>query len=250
MDMGLEFTIPLNLNIGLGVTGSGGFYSAPGSTESELFKKYSGCSDDQSQLLKESFSVPHSRKVATMCSGPSGGEWCSYRDEFPRAHLLQAIAVSCAWQTNRPTTHAVLREEMKLISQMEPAEQTEFLAMAADLYLRIEDKEHAQEVVKEGFTTAKKLLQLDLATPGLKEVPAAVWDAAETYRRMITLGVNASFANTEAMVQQISDAALREYEQVMVVRALLGVPVRRYMVMYSSGSSVLGEVDVSYDRFR
>jgi hypothetical protein len=35
----------------------------------------------------------------------------------------------------------------------------------------------------------------------------------------------------------------------MVARALLGVPVRRYMLMYSSGSSVLGEVDVSYDRF-
>jgi hypothetical protein len=130
--MGLEFTIPLNLNIGLGVTGSGMLYAPPGSTESELFKKYSGCSDDESRLLKESSSVPHSRKVATMCSGPMGGERCSYRDEFPRAHLFQAIAESCAWQGKRDTTHAVLQEEMKLISQMEPAEQTDFLAMAAD----------------------------------------------------------------------------------------------------------------------
>ncbi len=249
LDMGLEFTIPLNLNIGLGVTGSGIFYAPPGSTESELFKKYSGCSDDESQFLKEASSVPHSHKVATACSGPDGA-WCNYRDEFPRAHLLQAIAESCAWERKRDTTHAVLQEEMKLISQMEPAEQTDFLAMAADLYLRVEDKEHAQEVVNEGFTTANKSLQHDLAAPGLKEVPKAVWDAAETYRRMITLGMNASFASTEAMVQQIPDPVLREYEDIMVARALLGVPVRRYMVMYSSGSSVLGEVDVSYDRFR
>lgn len=248
MDMGLEFTIPLNLSSGLGVTGSGFFYSAPGSTESELFEKYSGCSDDESRLLKEASSVPHSRKVATACSGPDGA-WCSYRDEFPRAQLLQAIAVSCAWQRNRATTHAVLQEEMKLISQMEPAEQTDFLAMAADLYLRVDDKEHAQEVVNEGFTTANKLLQHDVAAPGLKEVPKAVWDAAETYRRMITLGVNASFAGTEAMVQQIPDPVLREYEEIMVARALLGVPVRRYIVMYWSGSSCAGEVDIGYDRF-
>jgi hypothetical protein len=139
---------------------------------------------------------------------------------------------------------------MKLISQMEPAEQTDFLAMAADLYLRVEDKEHAQEVVKEGFTTANALLQRDLAAPGLKEVPKTVWDAAETYRRMITLGVNASFPSTEAMVQQIPDPVVREYEEVMVARALSGVPVRRYIVMYSSGSFCLGEVDHSYDRFR
>jgi hypothetical protein len=66
---------------------------------------------------------------------------------------------------------------------------------------------------------------------------------------MITLGVNASFASTEAMVQQIPDPVLREYEEIMVARALLGVPVRRYIVMSSSFSFCVGEVDHSYDRF-
>jgi hypothetical protein len=84
MDMGLEFTIPLNLNSGLGVTGSGVFYAAPDSKESELFKKYSGCSDDESSLLQEASSVPLSHKVATACSGPDGA-WCSYSNEFRRA---------------------------------------------------------------------------------------------------------------------------------------------------------------------
>jgi hypothetical protein len=35
----------------------------------------------------------------------------------------------------------------------------------------------------------------------------------------------------------------------MVARALLGVPVRRYMVKFRNGSLLTGEVDVSYDRF-
>jgi len=35
----------------------------------------------------------------------------------------------------------------------------------------------------------------------------------------------------------------------MVARALLGVPVRRYMVQSPKGSLVTGEVDISYDQF-
>jgi len=35
---------------------------------------------------------------------------------------------------------------------------------------------------------------------------------------------------------QVFQAALKTYEEIMVARALFGVPVRRYIVMYSSGS--------------
>jgi hypothetical protein len=41
---------------------------------------------------------------------------------------------------------------------------------------------------------------------------------------MITLGVNVSYASTEAMVQQIDDPVLREYEKIMLARSLLGFP--------------------------
>jgi hypothetical protein len=37
---------------------------------------------------------------------------------------------------------------------------------------------------------------------------------------MITLGVNVSYASTEAMVQQIDDPVLREYEKIMLARSL------------------------------
>jgi len=117
------------------------------------------------------------------------------------------------------------------------------------LYLRLSDKEDAAGVVKQGFVTANKLRQRDIAELGLKDTPKELWDAAETYRRMITLGVNAGFASTEAMVQQIPDPVLRKYEEVMLARALLGVPVRRYLVLSANGSSMVGEVDISYDQF-
>jgi len=171
-----------------------------------------------------------------------GGQWCSYEEESPRSRLLQAIAQDCVYARNYETAHAVLQEQMQLISQMEPDRQSGFLATVADLYLRLGDKENAAEVVKEGFVTAKNMLQRDLAAPRLKDVPKVVWQAAESYRRMITLGVNASLASTDAMVQKIPDPVLREYEEIMVARALLGVPVRRYRVMSPNG-------DVSYDRF-
>lgn len=249
MDMGLEFTIPLDLNVGLGVTGSGVFYAAPGSPESELYKQNGGCPYPMERSLAQARSVPLTRKVPTTCSGPMGGQGCSYTEEFPRANLLEAMAQSCTSARNDPSADAVLREEMELVSQMEPEQQTGYLATAADLYLRLSDKEDAAGVVKQGFVTANKLRQRDIAELGLKDTPKELWDAAESYRRMITLGVNAGFASTEAMVQQIPDPVLRKYEEVMLARALLGVPVRRYLVLSANGSSMVGEVDISYDQF-
>ena len=52
------------------------------------------------------------------------------------------------------------------------------------------------------------------------------------------------------MPNYVFQAALKTYEEIMVARALLGVPVRQYIVMYPSGSFCVGEVDPNYDRFR
>jgi len=249
MDLGLEFTIPLDLRAGLGVTGSGSLYASPGSPESELYKKVRGCPSDTVALFTTLESVPASRKVATTCSGPINGQWCSYRDEYPQANLLQAVAEDCTFMGNHSGALAVLEEHLKLVSHVKPEDQTEYLAMAADMFLRLEDKENAMRVVKQGFVVANTLLDQDMVAPRLKDVPKEVWSAAETYRRMITLGVNASYTSTLAMVQQIADPALREYEEVMMARALLGVPVRRYFTMFANSGYSVGEVDVGYDRY-
>jgi hypothetical protein len=123
MDMGLEFTIPLDLNVGLGVTGSGLFYANPGTPEYEIYSQSRGCPNDIENPLTLARSVPVSRKVPTTCSGPDG-QWCSYEEESPRARLLQAIAEGCTYSRNGGAAHAVLDEESELISQMEPEQQT------------------------------------------------------------------------------------------------------------------------------
>jgi len=248
MDLGLEFTNPFDLNIGLGATGTGVFSAKPGSPESEIYKANRGCTGDLEQSLTLARSVPLTREVPTTCGGPTGRS-CNYEEEFPRVNLLEAIAQSCTISHNRPSADAVLGEEMELVSQMEPEKQTGYLAMAADQYLRLGDRAAAAAVVKRGFDTANRMLQREMGESGLKDVPKAVWPAAESYRRMITLGVNASLANTEDMVGRIADPSLRELEEIMVARALLGVPVRRYMIQYPKGSFIAGEVDISYDQF-
>jgi hypothetical protein len=82
----------------------------------------------------------------------------------------------------------------------------------------------------------------------LKDIPKPFWPATEGYRRMITLGVNVSYESTEAMVRQIDDPVLREYEKIMLARALLGVPVRRYFTKLPGGSLLVGEGDSTYDQ--
>src|SRR5947208_12339716 len=142
---------------GLGVTGSGVFNAYPGSAESELYKKFSGCSGSGVRFLNEASSVAFARKEPFACSGPMSGMWCSYRDEFPRADLLQAVAEACTTLRSEAMAKLVLQEEMRLISQIEPEHQTEYLAWAADLYLRLDDRENAMVVVNQGFVTAKTL---------------------------------------------------------------------------------------------
>ncbi len=66
---------------------------------------------------------------------------------------------------------------------------------------------------------------------------------------MISLGVNANFEQTRATVEAIPDPDLRELEQVMLARALLGIPVRRRIVFYAGGSSMTGHSEPGYDDF-
>jgi len=66
---------------------------------------------------------------------------------------------------------------------------------------------------------------------------------------MISLGVNANFEQTHATVEAIPDPDLRELEQVMLARALLGIPVRRRIVFYAGGSSMTGHSEPGHDDF-
>jgi hypothetical protein len=121
------------------------------------------------------------------------------------------------------------------------------LATAADLYLRIGDREAATGVIQKGFAAARGLYDREIVSPQLQGFPKGIWNSAEAFRRLITLGVNASMDATLKAVSEIPDPCMRELEQVMIARALLGVPVRRNMTA-SAGSLCTVETEVTYEQ--
>lgn len=247
MDMGLEFTIPRNLNI-LGVTGSVVYFPNPNDPEASILDRTGTCPTDVPHRLDLARTVPILRKVPTFCSGPFAAG-CSYSDTFPRAYLIKVIAERCTYYLDPAAARAALHDELETLTQMPEEAQVEFLATAADLYLRLGDREAATGVIGRGFNAASTIRGHELSSEKLHNVPIGIWASAEAYRRMITLGVNASLDVTRKLTDEIPDSNLRELEQVMLARALLGVPVRRYMVANASGGFGVGDVEVTYDQF-
>jgi hypothetical protein len=251
LDMGLEFTIPRNLNI-LGVTGSLVSYAQPGSPEASVvgvFGSDLSCPADLAHSFELATAVPALRKVATSCGGPLGGQWCSYADTFPRGSVIQLIAERCTYYGEPAKARAALEKEIELVDQIPEEHQIEYLATAADLYLRLSDHEAAARVVQKGFTAARTLFDCEVLSPRLQGYPKGIWNSAEAYRRMSTLGVNASVDSTLKAISEIPDSGLRELERVMIARALLGVPVRRNMTVNESGTFCTTEAEVTYDQF-
>jgi hypothetical protein len=246
--MGLEFTIPLDLQVGLGVTGATVAYAAPGSPESTFLRTDNTCPPDVQQLLASIDAVPFSRRVPTTCGGPNGG-WCNYTDEFPRVEVLNKIAERCTYYPGRSEAFATLNAQVLLISQLPMDRRTDYLANAADLYLRLGDREAAASVVQTGFEVAASQFIEDSKSTVLKGLPKAVWPSAEMYRRMVSLGVNANFDKTRTVVEAISDPELRELERVMIARSLFGIPVRRAIIFYPTGSSMTANSEPGYDEF-
>lgn len=71
LDMGLEFTVPRNLN-GLGVTGSEVYFAQPNSPEAVVLGDTVACPSNLAHVLELAKAVPSLRKVATSCGGPQG----------------------------------------------------------------------------------------------------------------------------------------------------------------------------------
>ena len=246
MDMGLEFTVPRNLNL-LGVTGSSVSFAPLDSPEAAVLGSGNSCPSDLVQSLELAKAVPVLRKVATACNGPIGGQWCSYNDTFPRASVIQVLAERCTYSGDSARARVALQEQLEIVEEIPEEHRIDYLATAADLYLRIGDREAATGVIQKGFAAARGLYDCEIVSPQLQGFPKGIWNSAEAFRRLITLGVNASMDATLKAVSEIPDPCMRELEQVMIARALLGVPVRRNMTA-SAGSLCTVETEVTYEQ--
>jgi hypothetical protein len=187
LDEGIEFTIPLNLAQGLGVTGSTIYFASAGSPEAGLLGTGNTCPPDVPHILASVDTVPLSRRIPMACSGPNGDN-CTYADQFPRLDVLDNIAERCTYYLNRPAALATLATQLQTLRQIPEYSRPDYLANAADLYLRLEDRNGAAEVVRTGFKVAASLFSHDSQSAELQSLPKAVWPSAEVYRRMISVG--------------------------------------------------------------
>lgn len=245
LDEGIEFTIPLNLQLGLGVTGSNIYMPSPGSPEAALVGTGSTCPSDVPHILASIDTVPLSRRIPTACSGPRGDS-CNYMEQFPRVDVLNNIAERCTYYPGKSAALVVLGDELNLVEKIPPSRRPGYLANIADLYLRLGDQKDAAAVVQTSFRLAATLFDQDNQSSRLQPLPKAVWPSAEAYRRAISLGVNADFEMTRVAVEAIPDSDLRELERVMMARSLLGIPVRRLIIFHADGSSMMGRSEPAY----
>ncbi len=247
-DMGLEFTIPRNLNI-LGVAGLGfGFaYASPTSPEGAVLNSKERCPSDVLHRVELARALPLVRKIPMSCGGPYGDS-CTYTDTFPRASVFEDFAVNCEELDNPSASRAALQAELEDLGQIPEKQRVQYLAAAADTYLRLGDREAAAKVVEKGFAAARALYDQEASLAALQNVSKGVWESAEAYRVMTTLGVNVSLDATEKWIDDIPDPQLKELQQVMIARALLGVPIRRYFTAAAGGGFYVQEVEATFDR--
>jgi hypothetical protein len=242
LDMGLEFTIPLDLK-GLGVLGAMEVWP-PSPEATALLGTGKTCPPDVPHILASADAVELIRKPPP-CMGT-----CISEEAFPRADLLNALAERCTYDPHKAAALPTLAALLAILPQIPADRRVKYLANAADLYLRLGERDAAASTVKTGFELAATLLAQDKEPSRLQSLPKAVWPSAEVYRKMISLGVNANFEQMRAAVEAIPDADIRELERVMLARTLLGVPVTRYIVFYANGSSMTGNSGGKYDDVR
>lgn len=231
-DLGLELNRPRPL---AGFVGGDHWYQ-PNAREARVLDQLRSCPSEILERLAElAPTVPIQRKVPVSCEGPMSGMWCSYADTYPRVDLFESVAGECINVGNVAGSRAALHDLDDVLNEIPEQTRVDFIAEEADFYLRLGDSKAATDVVEEGFRLAAKVYDRDANSVALKEFPASLWDVAEIYRRMVTLGVYASLDRTRQTVNGIPDASLRAIEEIMVARALLGVPVRHGITVSVAG---------------
>jgi hypothetical protein len=245
LDMGLEFTLPAKSSLP-DVAGEGEFYPNADTPESKILGRTVPCPADVLGILKEAEGVAILQRVATTC----GGGGCSYKNTFPRAKLIQAVAERCTYGGDGVRAHEALEAQLEILPQVPEEDRVKFLADAADLYLRLGDRDRAAQVVRLGLAAAHVVLDENAKTyHGQDQVAEALWPAAESYRRMLALGVNSDLSATQAAVDAIPDSVMAEFERVILARALLGVPVRMSMIGGPHGGYGRVETATAFTRF-
>ncbi len=148
----------------------------------------------------------------------------------PRAQALEGIARANV-KTNPGAASRALAELRKVSSDLPLRQQVQQLAGAAELYMQMDDKDNAEKMIADGVKAADKLLENDTNPDNPNKALKAWWPSADAYRRFVEIQAKISRDDTLALIKEIKDPEIRTMEQIMVARTLMGLPMKRFIVV-------------------
>ena len=148
----------------------------------------------------------------------------------PRATTLETIARMN--MKKQPTSaRQAVAELRKAVTDLPMRDQFKYLSSAADIYLQMDDKDKAEDVVSDGLGVAARLLDNDVNPDNPNKALKAWWPSTDAYRRLVEIETKISHPATAKLLEQITDPDIRALESIMFARALLGLPMKRVTVV-------------------
>ncbi len=147
----------------------------------------------------------------------------------PRALTLEGIA-RANMKKQPVSARQAVAELRKAVADLPLRDQFTFISHAADIYLQMDDKDKAEDVVSDGLGVAAKLLDHDINPDDPNKALKAWWPSTDAYRRLVEIEAKISHPATAKMLQEIKDPDIRALESIMFARALLGLPMKRVTV--------------------
>src|SRR5205807_1225357 len=123
-----------------------------------------------------------------------------------------------------------LDELRKAIVDLPLKIQVNYLSAAANIYIQIGEKDSAEAVVAEGFKVAEKLLAKDINADDPNKALKAWWPSADAYCRFMGVEAKISQRSAAKILKEISDPEIRTSAAIMFSRALLELPMKRFIV--------------------
>jgi len=148
----------------------------------------------------------------------------------PRALTLEGIA-RANMKKQPVSARQAVAELRKAVADLPLRDQFTFISHAADIYLQMDDKDKAEDVVSDGLGVAAKLLEHDINPDDPNKALKAWWPSTDAYRRLVEIETKISHPATAKLLQEIKDPDIRALESIMFARALLGLPMKRVTVV-------------------
>lgn len=179
------------------------------------------------EIIEEAGKDPTQAIAGAMALPPSSPQpW----RPAPRAQALEGIARANV-KSNPGAAGRALSELRKVSGDLPLRQQVQQLASAAELYLQMDDKENAEKLVGDGIKLADKLLENDANPDNPNKALKAWWPSADAYRRFVEIQTKISRDDTMGLIKEIKDVDIRTMEQIMVARTLMGLPMKRFIVV-------------------